>query len=219
MSIAFESQTRFEPSSATSHTISHNNVSGDLLVASFVSVSNSGDVVTGVTYNGVALTKAVHRSHNSARTAYVWYLASPATGTHDLVISMSVSERAWGSVISLTGSDTSSPLDATAAVQPVASAAAISQDITTTADDTILISSLYINTAYASDGANTTNVSNYSVQIQSRSTTNIATAGAASLVTNVTPSSATHCYAIASFKSAAVAATNEVKSVAGISNA
>jgi hypothetical protein len=222
MAIAHESSTPFAKStSATSHTIPHTNTSGDLLVAGFNCLSTAGDVVTGVTYNGVALTKVSAGAGVAAngRTANLWYLASPATGTNDLVITFSVSERTWGAVSSYTGADTTTPED-TSAVGTTPSGTTITNSITTTADDVMLYSSNYFNRGWSANGTNTTTV--YLVDGNThtmRSTTNVATAGATSLSFTTTTSEVGASHVIGAFRSAPAAPASNIKSISGLAKA
>jgi len=47
--------------------------------------STVGSTITGVTYNGVAMTQAIHQATN--RSTDIWYLVAPDSGTHNVVIS------------------------------------------------------------------------------------------------------------------------------------
>lgn len=88
--------------SASSLTISHVISSGDnrLLVVGIL--GGSSDIITGVTYNGVAMTR-VNVSNNGNSTAYLYYLLNPASGTHDIVISSSTSTFLAADAVSYTG--------------------------------------------------------------------------------------------------------------------
>lgn len=44
------------------------------------------DTVSGVTWNGVAMTKQVEKAASNGLYASIWTLAAPATGTHNVVI-------------------------------------------------------------------------------------------------------------------------------------
>ncbi len=62
--------------------------------------------VTGVTYNGVAMTEAGHNNTYAAGATSVWYLAAPDVGTYNVVVTWSgtTSEgNAWAQVY--TGTD------------------------------------------------------------------------------------------------------------------
>lgn len=68
--------------------------------------------VSGVTYNGVALTKAISSSGGSGVDSAIWYLIAPATGTNNIVVSATANMVCYAS--SWTGVDQVSPIEATA---------------------------------------------------------------------------------------------------------
>lgn len=72
-------------------TISHTSTGSNLIMFVCPFSSNYGsqtDVVTGVTYNGVSLTRInTAVMPTSDDRVYLYYLAGPATGTHNVVIS------------------------------------------------------------------------------------------------------------------------------------
>jgi len=81
---------------------------GNLLVVAYVKPSNTR--VTGITYNGVALSYSTETYNTGNSMAGVWYLASPATGSNSIVVSPSGGNFNGGAVC-LTGSKISSPID------------------------------------------------------------------------------------------------------------
>jgi hypothetical protein len=102
-------------SGGSSLTFSHTTPSGSnrLLVVG-VSVNNDNRSVTGVTYNGVALTRAGTRSNDDDATAEIWYLVNPPVTTADVVVSLSGSiGSSYGFVaaaLPLNGVDQSTPV-------------------------------------------------------------------------------------------------------------
>jgi uncharacterized repeat protein (TIGR01451 family) len=69
-----------------SHTVS-SNLSGMLIVG--VSIHNTTDAVTSVTYHGLNLTPlGIVQNANHVRVE-MWYLKAPPTGTHDVVVTLS----------------------------------------------------------------------------------------------------------------------------------
>lgn len=87
------------PSRTWSHTVTGSDTV--LLVAPHVISGSVGDVVTGVTYNGVALTRLVY--NNTNYTSYIYGILSPDLGTHDIVVSFSSSYQNRGLATSYTG--------------------------------------------------------------------------------------------------------------------
>src|SRR3990172_2883627 len=50
-------------------------------------LKQSSQTVSGVTYNGVAMTQLVTRGGIANETLYLWGLAAPTTGTNNIVVS------------------------------------------------------------------------------------------------------------------------------------
>ncbi len=70
-------------SGATATTYTFNNVAGDIL---FVGCENvAGSIPSGITYNGVALTKVGDQAILTSE-ATLWMLVAPATGSHSVVV-------------------------------------------------------------------------------------------------------------------------------------
>lgn len=68
------------------HTFSHTVAAGNnRILVVCVSFRNMVSSVTGVTYNGVALTQGA-RGSNTDRNTDIWYLVNPATGANDVVV-------------------------------------------------------------------------------------------------------------------------------------
>jgi hypothetical protein len=76
---------------STSYTLSCTVGSNDnrLLVVGVMSLRGAADNVSGVTYNGVAMTKIATKASDADRRLYLYYLLAPDTGTHDIVVSYS----------------------------------------------------------------------------------------------------------------------------------
>lgn len=74
--------------------------------------SRTTDGLTGVTYNGVAMTLAAKNVAITNSFAYLFYLIAPATGTHNIVVSSTV--EMIGSAISYTGASQTVQPDAIA---------------------------------------------------------------------------------------------------------
>jgi hypothetical protein len=91
MAIAFGAATDLGNTSATSLTAAHNCGAGSdrfLAVAVIGDIGSGSDDVTGVTYNGVAMTLAEKISDVViARFGYLYTLTNPASGTNNVVVS------------------------------------------------------------------------------------------------------------------------------------
>lgn len=91
--------------------------SGSDLLTVQISHSRGADSVSGVTFNGDAMTRAIHSSANVG--AYIYYLANPDIATGNVIVSISAgSDRALvATAVSWSGADTSDPIGGTAGVQ------------------------------------------------------------------------------------------------------
>lgn len=119
--------------SVTSITQAFNNVGGNFLV---VGVANTADAdnVTGITYNGVAMTRAIAKvGGGNGEGTFLYYLANPATGSNNVVISFSGTCTADFGIASYSGVATSSILDGTVGV--FGSGNPVTETITTTVDN------------------------------------------------------------------------------------
>jgi prepilin-type N-terminal cleavage/methylation domain-containing protein len=98
----------------TTMTVAHTTGSGsDRLMLVAISYNNNDDeTVTGVTYNGTALTQVGERNNGNDAQVYIYILVAPDTGTHNVVINFSsaLDEGAIAGVMTFTGVDQSTPL-------------------------------------------------------------------------------------------------------------
>jgi len=97
--------------------------------------------VTGITYGGVAMTRAIGITVSSPTYAYgtsdIWYLWGPATGSQSVVITRGAGSTQFrGSLSTWTGVSPFSTLDATASSEGVNNQ---SQAITTTVDNALIV--------------------------------------------------------------------------------
>jgi uncharacterized repeat protein (TIGR01451 family) len=77
--------------------------------------NNAATVVSGVTWNGTALTQiGAHNDTSGTRRVEMWYLLAPATGTHPVVVSVNIPSRVNIGVVAgattFTGVDQTAPL-------------------------------------------------------------------------------------------------------------
>lgn len=119
MAIAFDASSTattgsYSTSMSWSHTCTGTGTTGVLMV----SVMELGDgvapsVVTGITYNGVALTK-VNSAVQGTVQAELWYLKAPATGAHTIAVTFGGTNNGWqhGVAGSYTGVDQTTPIEA-----------------------------------------------------------------------------------------------------------
>lgn len=114
MAIAFDAATSFNggASQVSSVTFAHTVGSGAnrILVVGVALRNGTGQSVTGVTYNGVAMTSAGVAINGTTVRTSLWTLVNPASGTHDVVVSMSAAAVVAGGAHSYTGVDQTTPI-------------------------------------------------------------------------------------------------------------
>lgn len=105
--VAFDAVSQAAPASGTSLTWSHTctGANGSLWV--YVEVASTTDVLTGITYNGVALSNANNLSllTNGTICGYFYHLDSPATGANNIVASLSTTKTIAGCALSVTNAN------------------------------------------------------------------------------------------------------------------
>ena len=106
--IAFDAASSAKAANASSLSWSHTCSGSDRLL---VVGTNAGDTtagdrpVTGITYNGAALTK-IRSDTIGLITSELWYLLNPDTGAHNIIVSYTgLNTDAQAGGISLTGVD------------------------------------------------------------------------------------------------------------------
>lgn len=91
--VTFDATAKSTAAAATSLTYAHNctgtSAQGLLVVATAITAAT--DLVTGVTYNGVAMTSAGTFKNNGSMAVHMWYLINPATGSNNIVVTASSS--------------------------------------------------------------------------------------------------------------------------------
>lgn len=147
----------------TSLTFSHTCTGPNLIlfVGVFGDVGASdanGNNVTGVTYNGIAMTEINRKLCPSDRWVYLFYLISPSTGAHNVVVSASTTIAMAAQSVSYTGANQSSQPDnsTTATGTSIASGTDFGTTLSTVADNCWTIIAQKENGGVTSAGANTT---------------------------------------------------------------
>lgn len=104
-------------SSGTTLTFSHtvNDATNGVLIVGAYTRNSGTATVTGVTYNGVAMTLARERREAIFNLVYssMWYLAAPATGANNVVVTFSATppNNSGAIAASFTGVDQTTPQD------------------------------------------------------------------------------------------------------------
>lgn len=121
MAIAFDTATGGTGVGADPITISMTIGSGsDRVLVVGAGCDNSSDTITGsgtCSYNGVAMTLAVSKADGVKQFQYMWVLANPDSGTHNIVMNPASGTVSSVVAASFTGVDQATPYDSTAAEQ------------------------------------------------------------------------------------------------------
>lgn len=160
MAIAYVTSGAQVNSGSTTNTISINNTSGDFLLVGIADNTATEANVTGVTYNGVAMTKITSILKSAANAFYVslWYLKAPATGTNNLVATRTTGSGDFYVIGSFySGVDQTNPIDNSGAgyntTTSDGSGATLTETLTTVSDNCWLASIVFSD--YGGLGANT----------------------------------------------------------------
>ena len=117
MAISIGNTSNGTTTSSNSITWLHNN-DKDFLVVTTASFDGSGgtDICSGVTYDGDALTKAKGNYDDGGggrAEATIWYLASPSSGSNNVVATWSGTSNIQAGAVSLGGINKTDIVDAT----------------------------------------------------------------------------------------------------------
>lgn len=106
MAIAFDATSSSSNSGSATLTYQHTCTGTNLFLGVSIYDQSVGDNVTGVTYNGVAMTKSDSQLLSGDGGTYqsLWYLFGPSTGINDIIVTRSSSANAMvAQSTSLTG--------------------------------------------------------------------------------------------------------------------
>jgi len=121
MAITLDTTTSKDAGNVTSSTLSHTCTGASMLIV--VVAADSAASPTGITYNGVAMTKEVTQA---GLDTTVWSLANPASGANNIVVTFAASHYFGFGGISLIGTETSSYADGTGTGSGTTNDAAVS---------------------------------------------------------------------------------------------
>jgi hypothetical protein len=126
---------------AASYTFAHTCTGSNLMltVGIFVSINPASDVVSGVTYNGVAMTRSPngYAAAPANNSTWLYYLANPSTGANNVVITYSGTQNGSAGAISYTGCASTIDSGNSNTAGPSASSCTVST--TTVADNAWLV--------------------------------------------------------------------------------
>lgn len=137
MAIAFDATSQGTALPGSSITFSHTNTGGNLVLLVGVSVNGTtSDIITGVTYNGTSMTQASKKFTGQTAWGYLYILAAPSSGTHDVVVSASSSSFNLRAVsVSYTGAKQTGQPDATGGSGAISPGTSVSSTVTTVANN------------------------------------------------------------------------------------
>lgn len=194
--IALDSNTAMTSSASGSltHTFSHTCSGSDRYLTVPAYDVTVGDTVTGVTYNGVAMTqlsKATRGANN--RYIYMYGLVAPDTGTHDVVITRTgTTSVLMGGAISYNNVNQSTPTDGTDTDN--GNVSTITSTIVTTVDNCAIVGvCIYASGSQAAGTGTIVLSSNDIVSALQSDTLALGTAGSKTIVSTGTSSEAGQC--------------------------
>lgn len=155
--IAFDAYSKGRNSPVSSLTVAHTmSSSSNRILLVFIIGDTTSDLITGVTYNSVAMTRLVTVAPGS-RYFYLYYLIAPSTGTHDIVVSASSSILISVMAASYTGVHQTNPFQSYGS-QSTGSGNSASMDIYTSQDKGWVVMGSYGSPTSSTNsaGANTT---------------------------------------------------------------
>lgn len=155
MAIAFDAAARVAFATATTSTLSFTCSGSNRILIAQVNTVGSGDVVTGVTFNSIAMTRlSTDYFATVGVRVYIYYLVAPAATTANIVASYSGSTTGNIDAVSYTGAKQSAPV--TFAAQQTAAATTWTQSLTTVDDNSWVLAGMTESLGRAATaGANT----------------------------------------------------------------
>lgn len=146
MAIARDSTVGYNSGGTTgiTHTYAFNNVAGDGMVVCVQFPNNL--TVNSITYNGTTMTQGVAVVTSSYWKSQIWYLASPTTGSNNVVVTFNSATNAYliSQATSFSGSNTSALTSATG-TNAYSGASPVTCSITTNFNNSIIVDSVLVN--------------------------------------------------------------------------
>lgn len=157
MAIAFDATSSGFTGSGTSLTFSHTCTGADRILFVGIMGAVDNDYVTGVTYNGVAMTLVTKTLESSGSYYdYLFYLINPDSGANSVVISASPSSFIAACSISYTGASQSAQPDNSTTYASGGAATSHTISLTTVADNCWIMLTGIQHASFPTAGAGTT---------------------------------------------------------------
>lgn len=155
--IAYDS-TATGTTTGTSLTFSHTTSGTNRILFVYVQLNSTTDALTGVTYAGTSLTFINKNTDpTNGYWGYLYYMVAPATGTNNVVVSLSSSVLLWAYSASYTGASQTGQPDAN-----ITNTATTGTSITTSL--TTVANNAWIVTGARNYAANVTSGTNFTVR-------------------------------------------------------
>lgn len=145
MAITYDTSANGIAPGATSLTYSHTVTGSNPILFVGVFTATTADTVTGVTYNGVAMTRINTRANATSR-AYLYVLPGCATGANNIVVTVSGAITIQGISLSYTGASQTGQPDSNATNQ-VTSNSTLTTSTTVVASNCWLVSFMSLEVA------------------------------------------------------------------------
>ena len=158
MAIALDTSAQGVATSASSLTYSHTCTGSNLILWVAIDTDTATDVVTGVSYNSIALTKTDNKVTGGAanRQCYLYYLIAPATGANNINITISGTHDIHAESTSYTGALQSGVPDAHTTSAVASPATSETTALVTVADNCWMVSALSTPSGIPTGGTNNT---------------------------------------------------------------
>jgi hypothetical protein len=156
--VAFDAATSAAPATGTTRTWSHTCGAGaDRLLLVHVEIASTNDWVTGVTYNGVAMTQIAHEGDFATMSTYLYALVAPATGANNVVVTSSNSVAIAGCSYSVANAKQMTTMDVMLLGNNSATTSRLWGPTTTTVDRALVVLFVWNSAEVPVAGANVTN--------------------------------------------------------------
>lgn len=132
-------------STANPHDFTHTcSGTNRILLVEVAQIASRSDLITGVTYNGVSMTRTFFLPMANTRSAaiYGYHLTAPSTGTNTISVSKTTTTQTSNQAGSYNGVHQTNPVNIHA-THTLFNASSISTTITTTVDDCWMVGMLY----------------------------------------------------------------------------
>lgn len=155
MAIAFDAASNGRTGSGTSHTVSHTCSGADRFLLVGV-IGDGADKITGVTYNGAAMSLVAKALLGSARWGYLFGLAAPSTGANDIIASASSASFIEICAASYTGVNQTGQPEASATDAGTTGVSSRTSSVTTVTDNAWAVEIAFGQSGTITAGASTT---------------------------------------------------------------